>query len=218
MAWITPTTTMMREGMLQSSTKVHAGYVGELNWSFRNSSPKDFLIQYGEPLFNLTLELLEGDEVPDVVYGEKEEHKYQNTSGIMGSQRRIPSDISKEDVICSSFAKLDPKAQLREAGVPFSYIGNELVELHGKWEVVSRDVKTLTEKMDDTKTSIIEKVDSLFDKKIGTAVSMVVGAIAVLYGLVTFMQSASIPATAIAGLAILIGFSLPLGFYWLRKR
>ena len=218
MAWITPTTTMMREGMLQSSTKVHAGYVGELNWSFRNSSPKDFLIQYGEPLFNLTLELLQGNEVPDISYGEKDEHKYQNTSGIMASQRKIPSDISKDDIISSSFAKLDPKTQLREAGVPFSYIGNELVELHGKWEIVSRDVKTLTEKMDDTKTSLLEKVDSVFEKKITTAVAMIVGAITVLYGLLTFLQSASVPANVIGVLAIFSGIAIPLALWYMRKK
>lgn len=218
MALITPTTTMMREGMIQCSTKVHAGYAGELNWSFRNSSPKDFLIQQGEPLFNLTLLLLEGDEVPDIAYGDKDGHKYQNTSGIMASQRRIPADIPKDQIISSSFTKLDPKTQLREAGPPFSYIGNELVDLHGKWELVSHDVKILTEKMDDTKTSLLEKVDSVFEKKITTAVAMIVGAIAVLYGLLTFLQSASVPATAIAALAMFSGIVIPLSLWYVRNK
>jgi hypothetical protein len=209
---------MMREGMIQCSTKVHAGYEGELNWGFRNSSSKDFKIQYGEPLFNLTLLLLEGEEVPDVSYGEKPDHKYQNTSGIMVSQRKIPSDIPKEDVISSSFTKLDPKTQLREAGVPFSYIGNELIELHGKWEVVSHDVKTLTEKMDDTKTSLLEKVDSVFEKKITTAVATVVGAIAVLYAILTFLQSASVPANVIAFLALFSGITIPAALWYVRKQ
>jgi deoxycytidine triphosphate deaminase len=31
-AWITPTTTMMREGFLFASTKVDVGYKGSLNW------------------------------------------------------------------------------------------------------------------------------------------------------------------------------------------
>ncbi|MGA2177840.1 MAG: hypothetical protein ABSH38_22930 [Verrucomicrobiota bacterium] len=134
MALITPTTTMMREGMIQCATKVHAGYSGELNWGFRNSSSKDFIIQQGEPMFNLTLFLLQDDEVPQVSYGEKTDHKYQNTRGIIGSQRRIPADIPKNRIVSSSFEKLDPKKQLREAGHPFSYIGTELVQLQGKWE------------------------------------------------------------------------------------
>ncbi len=151
-------------------------------------------------------------------YGEKDGHKYQNTSGIMASQRKIPADIPKEDIISSSFTKLDPKEQLREAGPPFSFIGNELVELHGKWEVVSHDVKTLTDKLDETKSSLLDKVDSVFEKKITTAVATVVGAIAVLYGLLTFLQSASVPANAIATLAILSGIGIPVYLWYMRKK
>ena len=154
MALITPTTTMMREGMLQCATKIHAGFSGDLNWGFRNSSSKDFIIQQGESLFNLTLFLLEGDEVPDVHYGEKREHSYHNTSGIKTSQRRIPADLGKEQLVSSSFHKLDPKVQLREAGHPFSYIGTELTQLDGKFEVVSKDVKALEKKIDDVMSAL----------------------------------------------------------------
>jgi len=38
MALITPTTTMMREGIMQSATKVDPGWHGILNWGLRNSS------------------------------------------------------------------------------------------------------------------------------------------------------------------------------------
>ena len=106
-------------------------------------------MQHCEPLFKLTLFLLEGDEVPDVNYGDKPEHKYQNTEGILSSARRLPVDISPQKIVGSSFERLDPKKQLREAGHPFSYISSELVELHGKWELVSSDVKTLTDKIDE---------------------------------------------------------------------
>jgi deoxycytidine triphosphate deaminase len=44
MALITPTTTMMREGIMQSSTKVDSGWVGTLNWGLRNSSIRDFIL------------------------------------------------------------------------------------------------------------------------------------------------------------------------------
>jgi deoxycytidine triphosphate deaminase len=36
MALITPTTTMMREGIMQSATKVDSGWSGTLNWGIRN--------------------------------------------------------------------------------------------------------------------------------------------------------------------------------------
>jgi deoxycytidine triphosphate deaminase len=218
MAFITPTTTMMREGMIQCSTKVHAGYAGQLNWGFRNSSFKDFLMQQGEPIFNLTLILLQGDEVPDVSYGEKAEHKYQNTDGIMLSQRRIPADIPASKVVSSSFEKLDPKKQLREAGPPFSHIGTELLQLQGKFELVSSDVRGLTEKIEQTKDVLLDKVESVFKDKFLWAASLIVGAISVLFGLVQFLQKTSLTSTMIAALAIIVGIAIPAVVWLINKK
>ena len=64
MALITPTTTMMREGIMQSATKVDSGWSGTLNWGLRNSSIRDFILGFGEPIFKLTIFLLEGGEIP----------------------------------------------------------------------------------------------------------------------------------------------------------
>jgi len=83
-AWITPTTTMMREGFLFASTKVDAGYKGNLNWGIRNSSIKTVKLQQGEHLFKLTfMELSEGER-PDKFYGDDKQDRYQDTSGIIG--------------------------------------------------------------------------------------------------------------------------------------
>jgi deoxycytidine triphosphate deaminase len=98
MAFITPTTTMIREGIMQAATKVDAGFAGNLNWGFRNSSVKDFKIQNGESLFKLTFFLLEGNEVPDVNYGDKAEHKYHNTEGILSSHRRLTAIKRKRKI------------------------------------------------------------------------------------------------------------------------
>jgi hypothetical protein len=80
------------------------------------------------------LELLEGNEVPQTVYGERQTDKYQDTSGVMVSRRKIFADTPRDKTICSSFDKIDPKRQLNEAGPPYSYIGSELVNLQGKFE------------------------------------------------------------------------------------
>lgn len=215
MGIITPTTTMMREGMLQCATKVHAGYFGELNWGFRNSSYKDFIIQQGEPLFNLTLFLLEDNEVPDVAYGEKPEHKYQNTSGIAASQRKIPADIPKEQIVTSSFHKLDPKKQLSEAGHPFSYIGTELTRLQGEFVIVSNDVKAMSGKLDETKNVMLEKVDSLFLKRFIWAVVSFAGIISGFYGILGFLKQTSLTAMTIYSLAVFVGFALPFSYWFL---
>jgi len=191
MALITPTTTMMREGMIQSATKVHAGYCGDLNWGFRNSSAKDFTMQQGEPLFNLTLFLLEEKEVPDVEYGGNPENKYQNSKGVVVSQRKVPADIQKEHIVSSSFYKLDPKVQLREAGHPFNYIGSELTQLQGKFELVNSGVEALKTKIDETKESILDKVDTLFQKKFLWASSLCIGAFSGLYAVLGFFRQKS---------------------------
>jgi len=79
MALITPTTTMMREGIMQSTTKVDSGWTGTLNWGLRNSSTRDFILGFGEPIFKLTVFLLEGGELPEIPYGQRADDRYQNT-------------------------------------------------------------------------------------------------------------------------------------------
>jgi len=129
MAFITPTTTMMREGIMQAATKVDSGWNGHLNWGLRNSSIKDFLLGFREPIFKLTIFLLEGEEVPDIPYGQRTSDLYQGTQGILKSSRRIPVQIAKSKLVESSIERVDPTRQLQEAGYPFSHIGTELTNL-----------------------------------------------------------------------------------------
>jgi len=214
MALITPTTTMIREGIMQAATKVDAGFVGNLNWGFRNSSVKDFKIQYGESMFKLTFFLLEGNEVPDINYGDKSEHKYQNTAGVLSSVRRLPVDIPEHNIVCSSLDKQDPTKQLREAGHPFNFIGSELIKLHGNFELVSSGVKALTEKMDETKNSLLEKVDSIFQRKFLWAISLFAAIISFLYGTVGFVhQRTTLTSGTIYLLALVLGVVVPI-FVW----
>lgn len=199
MAFITPTTTMMREGIMQSSTKVDSGWAGTLNWGLRNSSIRDFVLGYGEPIFKLTFFLLEGNEVPEVLYGDRPNDRYQNTGGIMRSTRRIPASIPAKRLVSSTSEKLDPKKQLREAGYPFSHISQELTDLHGKFEVVSSDVlllkgaitdetKKLSDKVDDSQKTVLEKVEALFNQKFLQVGGAIVGCISIMFAAVTFLR------------------------------
>jgi deoxycytidine triphosphate deaminase len=214
MALITPTTTMIREGIMQAATKVDAGFVGNLNWGFRNSSVKDFKIQNGESLFKLTFFLLEGSEVPAVNYGDSLDHKYHNTEGILSSTRRLPVDIAENKIVCSSLEKQDPTKQLREAGHPFNYIGSELVKLHGNFELVSKGVDALTEKIDDTKNVLLDKVDTIFLKRFIWAVTIFAGIISVLYALLGFLQESKFTPNSIRVLAAVAGIGVPVGFWF----
>jgi deoxycytidine triphosphate deaminase len=212
MGLITPTTTMMREGIIQAATKIDPGFEGLLNWGLRNSSYKDLIIGHGEPMFKLTLWLLERDEVPDIEYGGRSADKYQHTEGIKISGRRIPADIPKNKIVSSSMQKLDPKKQLREAGYPFDHIGSELIRLDGKFEMVSRDVASLTEKIEgetksvvgkieETKDWLVEHVENLFSKKFIWLVGTVIGGIVLLYSLLAYLKTLSLTDSTLVAIA-----------------
>lgn len=47
------------------------GFKGVLNWGLRNGSIQKLTLQYGEPIFKLTLFALDRDESPDIAYGEQ---------------------------------------------------------------------------------------------------------------------------------------------------
>ncbi|TET22040.1 MAG: hypothetical protein E3J71_07530 [Candidatus Stahlbacteria bacterium] len=211
MGLITPTTTMMREGIAQVATKIDAGFRGNLNWGLRNGSAKELILQYGEPIFKLTIFLLEKDELPDIPYGEGKTDFYQDTDGIKGSARHLPADIPKDKIVSSSFDKLDPKKQLREAGYPFNHIGTELVDLHGKFEVVSKDVTLLkgefekrtselsskieketgdlSKKIEEQGKTLGEKIDTVFQNKFLRLGSFIVGSIPIISGGILFLQN-----------------------------
>jgi deoxycytidine triphosphate deaminase len=229
MALITPTTTMMREGIMQSATKVDSGWNGTLNWGLRNSSIKDFIFGYGEPIFKLTIFLLEGGETPDIPYGERDDDRYQNTKGIARSTRKIHAAIAKKYLVSSSVERLDPAKQLREAGYPFSHISTELTDLHGKWEVVSHDVlllketiageaEKLSKKVDDSQKMALEKVEVLFDRKFLGIAGAILGCLSIMFGAVKFLNGQGATGTAQGWVGLIGGLCILLVVYLLVRR
>lgn len=207
MGWVTPTTTMMREGISQVSTKVDSGYVGNLNWRLRNGSTKDLILSYGEPIYKLTLELLEGDEKPSKSYGKRERDAYQQSEGIKHSSRQIPAQIPDNKKVKSSLDKSDPVQQLKEAGYPFNHISTELIELRGNIETVSKDfghlkreidqlsdkidteTRTLTEKIQEGQQNLLEKVENLFSNKFYKIAGVIIGSITTILGIFYSLES-----------------------------
>lgn len=229
MALITPTTTMMREGIMQSATTVASGWFGTLNWGLRNSSIRDFILGYCEPIFKVTFFLLEGNEIPEIPYGQRPDDRYQNTDGIARSARTIPANIPKKQIISSSVERLDPNKQLREAGYPFSHISTELTDLHGKFEVVSKDVlllkdtiadeaKKLSGKVDESQKTVLEKVEGLFDRKFMGAIGRIIAAGSVMYGAAVFLQGQGLSNRSIGGMAIVAGIGLWLLMHFIGSR
>jgi hypothetical protein len=156
------------------------------------------------------------------------------------SSRKIPADLPKDRVVSSSFAKLDPKKQLREAGYPFDHIGTELTQLHGKFEVVSKDVlllkenfesraselskkieaetSTLAGKLEDARKNVLEKVEALFDQKFLRIVGVVIGAAPVMYAGLIFLQDRNVDRRSIAFIAFLSGVVILTITYLLSRR
>ncbi len=229
MALITPTTTMMREGIMQSATKVDSGWDGTLNWGLRNSSIKDFVLGYCEPIFKLTFFLLEGEEIPEIPYGERPTDRYQSVNGIARSTRKIPANIPKRQIVASSVERLDPNKQLREAGYPFDHIGRELTDLQGKWEVVSNDVlllkgaiteetRKLSDKVDSAQNTVLEKVENLFNVKFLQAAGAIVGCLSIMFGIITFLKDHGVTGTALGWVAIIGGIGIFVLVYLLGRK
>ncbi|HVR09029.1 MAG TPA: hypothetical protein VMW75_13350 [Thermoanaerobaculia bacterium] len=240
MGLITPTTTMMREGISQVSTKIDVGFRGNLNWGLRNSSTRDLILAFGEPIFKLTLLLLDKDESPETPYGGRPHDAYQDSAGVVRSKRQIPADMPEGKVVSSSFKDLDPKKALRDAGYPFDHIGTELISLHGKFEVVSSNVALLKDDFDtrareltlkieketsslmknieESKVSVIEKVESLFDRKFMGMIGTIVGAISIMYAIATFLVSKSMSKDVVGLVSLLAGVAIILTTFSITRR
>lgn len=240
MGLITPTTTMMREGFLFTTTKVDPGFRGNLNWGIRNSSIKAVRLKQGERIFKLTLYELAEDEVPEKLYGEQEQDSYQNAEGITPSARMIPANIPESKIVRRSERRIDPTKELLEAGHPFSHIGTELINLHGKFEIVSKDVlllkeqferrtselsgkieaetRTLSDKLEDSRKNLLEKVEALFDRKFLRIAGVIIGAIPVMYGGVMFLQGTGFGGKALAFVAVSVGAVILLLTYALSRK
>jgi deoxycytidine triphosphate deaminase len=229
MAWITPTTTMVREGILNAATKVDAGFCGQLNWGFRNSSLKDLVLENGESIFKLTLELLEGAEIPERVYGSREKDKYQNTSGVLKSRRKVFADIPKDRIISSDVEKIDPKKQLSEAGYPFNYISTELIQLDGKFEMVSSNVSSLSKKIEDETASVVNKIeeskkwtvehiDSIFIKKFFGVTGQLFGGLLMFYAVYQLLVKKFAPTGDVLFTGLLIAGFVIIAITWFVTR
>lgn len=230
MAFITPTTTMMREGISQVTTKIDPGFKGVLNWGLRNGSSNDLVIQHSEPMFKLTLMLLDEDEHPESLYGDSGKDSYQNSSGIARSSRRLPVDIPDDRLVHSSINKLDPKKRLEEAGYPFNHISTELYSLHGRFETVSKDVLLLKDQFDkisvelgnkieketsdlsqsisNLKEYFTDKIDYVFSNKFNRFIGVTIGGVSILISLYAFAEKSNLSGTVIGGGMLVIGIAM----------
>lgn len=92
-AIITPTTSLMREGIVASSTQVDAGFYGTLNWTLTNTSSITRKYQLGTKIFRITFfKLHKKEEVPEEFY----DGEYNRETGYVRSQRVSTHEGIKE--------------------------------------------------------------------------------------------------------------------------
>lgn len=171
-AFLTPSTTLVREGFQLPSTKIDPGYSGTLNWTIRNSSVEKQEMEMGEPVFKATFFLLtENEEIPEQIYGDKKERDfYQEKTGLVESKRRMPVDRSGIKTICveSEGTELE---RLKQSGFPYNFIAQQLHQVGQDLEIVTEDFARLDklfhklnekfEKQDVKIEELLEKMDLL---------------------------------------------------------
>ncbi len=235
MGWVTPTTTMMREGISQITTKVDSGYVGQLNWRLRNGSTKDLILGYGEPVYKLTLELLKEDEKPDKPYGERERDTYQDNKGIKHSTRQIPAQIPENKKVKSSFESSDPVKQLKDAGYPFNHISTELIALRGDIETVSKDfgnlkreidqlgnkidkeTKTLADKIQEAQQNLMQNAENLFNNKFNKITGILIGSLVIIASVTAYFSKSNIDDNVLLLGGLIAGIMIILIIVGLNK-
>ena len=174
-AFLTPTTTLVREGLQLPTTKIDPGYSGDLNWTIRNSSMNLIQLEMGEPLFKATFFLLmEDEEIPDKLYGERVDRDYyQDKTGIVESKRRLPVDVDKRNKIRVS-SKGTEFERLKQSGFPYDFIATQLQKVGDQLLIVSKDFARIDDKFEKQNRELSQKIDkieehvlSVIDNKIG---------------------------------------------------
>ena len=161
-AFLTPITTLMREGLQLLTTKIDPGYFGTPNWTIRNSSVEPVKLEIGEPIFKATLFLLSAnEEIPEKSYGEREDKDfYQGKTGLVGSKRRLPVDAEKRKKICVS-SKGTEFERLKQSGFPYDFIATQLQNVGDSIQIVTKDFARMDEKVEKRNQELSQKMDRI---------------------------------------------------------
>ena len=164
-AFLTPSTTLVREGFQLPSTKIDPGYSGTLNWTIRNSSVEKQEMEMGEPVFKATFFLLtENEEIPEQLYGDKKERDfYQEKTGLVESKRRMPVDRSGIKTICVESEGTEIE-RLKQSGFPYNFIATQLLQVGQEMLLVTKDFARMDSRFEKQNKQMNEKIDRIEGK------------------------------------------------------
>ena len=126
-ALITPTTSLMREGIVASSTQVDAGFYGTLNWTLTNTSSITRRYQLGSKIFRITFfKLNNKDEIPENFY----DGEYNMETGYVRSKRVSTNEGIKESQWEHPLESEDEELErLSKSLYPWNIFGSKLKEI-----------------------------------------------------------------------------------------
>ena len=84
-------------------------------------------------------------------------------------------------------------------------------------EKIQSETSTLAGKLEQERKNVLERVESLFDRKFLRVVGIIVGAIPVMYGGVSYLQGTGLRGNTVSFIAVAVGIIVVLLSYSLTK-
>lgn len=178
MGLLTSRTTLMREGISFTSTKIDAGFYGTLDWVFKNHDFRPVLLPYKERLVNLIIFQLEGGEKPDFEYGMRASDYYQGSPGLQSSARQIPAQIPDTLIKKQSKRSEDASRRIRDYGPPLSWVGTELESLTQKFSDLSSKLE-----------GFMPNIENYLSSKFNRAYAFILGVAGLLVAVVQLLRT-----------------------------
>ena len=178
MGLLTSRTTLMREGISFAPTKIDTGYLGTLDWVFKNHDFRAVLLPFKERLVNLVIFELEGGEKPDFEYGNRTTDHYQGSPGLQPSARQIPAQIPDALIKRQSKRPEDASKRIRDYGPPLSWVGTEL-------EILAQKFGDLSTKFE----GLMPKIENIIGSRFNKAYAFIIGVAGLIVALIQILRT-----------------------------
>jgi len=178
MGLLTTRTTLMREGISFTSTKIDPGWLGTLDWVFKNHDFRPVLLPYKERLVNMIIFQLQAGERPDYEYGKRATDSYQGSSGLQPTARHIPAQIPDGLIKRQSKKPEDAAKRIRDYGPPLSWVGTEI-------EALTEHFHNLSGKVD----GFLPKIEHLISSRFNRTYAFILGVALLVIALIQFLRA-----------------------------
>lgn len=152
-AFITPNTSLSREGIVAPATQIDAGYNGTLIWTLANTSMKERRYLHKANVFRMTIFKLEKGEVPLEPY----DGHYQKEFGYVKSKRRdaeVGMRESEWETASVPGGPQDTFEILAKSGPPWDVLTERLKLIDRQFKTVSNEYSDIKDETQEIKNEI----------------------------------------------------------------